>query len=85
MTVAVVISKAAQKEVSKLPAFVQARVADAIVELANYPAVMGVKAMKGQHKGKLRITIGRDYRIMFTVAANVLTIVKVGDRKEIYD
>jgi mRNA interferase RelE/StbE len=83
MTVAVVLTESAQKDILGLPAKVQARVAAKVADLADYPTVSGVKALKGALKGTLRVRVG-DYRILFTVAAGTLTIVSVDDRKEAY-
>ncbi|MCL2726500.1 MAG: type II toxin-antitoxin system RelE/ParE family toxin [Polyangiaceae bacterium] len=82
--VAVVITESAKKDVRKLPAAVKARVAEAITELASYPQVAGIKALKGALAGKLRVRVG-DYRIVFTVSKGMLTIDAIADRKEIYD
>lgn len=83
MTVAVLLSKSAQKDIDSLPVVVQARVAEKIVALAAYPGVSGVKALKGEHKGTYRVRVG-SYRILFTLAAGTITIVAVDDRKEAY-
>lgn len=83
MTVAVNISKAAQKDIASLPVLVQVRVQDAILLLAAYPQVVGVKALKGSLKGQYRVRVG-SYRVVFTLASGVLTVVAVDDRKDVY-
>jgi mRNA interferase RelE/StbE len=83
MTVAVNISKAAQKDIASLPVLVQVRVQDAILGLAAYPQVVGVKALKGSLKGQYRVRVG-SYRVVFTLASGVLTVVAVDDRKDVY-
>lgn len=84
MTVAVFITTSARKEVDGLPATVQARVAAKIVELARYPTVSNIKALKGSLKGQHRARIG-DYRIIFTVSGETLTITRVVIRGGAYD
>ena len=83
MTVAVTLTHAAKKDIDSLPAVAQARVAARIAALSAYPLVSGVKALKGKLKGQFRIRVG-DYRIVFTVATNSLTIVAIDDRKDAY-
>lgn len=83
MTVAVVLTKAAQKDVDGLTAPVMARVAAAIVALREYPAVTGVKALKGDRKGQYRVRVGT-HRILFTLDAGTITIIAVDDRKDVY-
>jgi mRNA-degrading endonuclease RelE of RelBE toxin-antitoxin system len=84
MAVAVLLTKAAAKDIDDLPAAVQARVADKIVELAAYPKVSNIKALKGALKGQHRARIG-DYRIIFTVSGETLTITSVVIRGGAYD
>ena len=83
MSIAVLLTKSAAKDVLGLPAIVQARAAAKFVELASYPNVSGVKALKGALKGRYRVRV-RSYRILFTVGAGALTIIAVDDRKESY-
>ncbi len=83
MTVAVLISKAAQKDFNGLPASVQASVNDMFLALANYPNVTGIKALKGGMKGLLRARVG-NYRVVFTLTTGTITVVQITDRKETY-
>ncbi|GAC1572429.1 MAG: hypothetical protein NVS3B20_04320 [Polyangiales bacterium] len=60
MVCSVLLTKAAAKSVADLPAIVQARVADKIVELRLFPNVRGVKALKGSaSKGNIEPGWGR--------------------------
>ena len=83
MAVAVLITESAQEEVDGLPATVQARVAEKIVALSEYPKVSGVKALKGGWKGTYRVKVG-GYRILFITDTGTLTITNVDDRKDVY-
>lgn len=84
MPVAVLITRSAQKDIEELPAVVQARVAAKIVEIAGYPTVSNIKALKGSLKGQHRARIG-NYRILFTVSDQTLTITRVVIRGGAYD
>jgi mRNA interferase RelE/StbE len=84
VAIAVLITKGAQKDIDGLPATVQARIAAKIVELRRYPAVSNIKALKGALKGQQRARIG-DYRIVFTVSDQTLTITRVVIRGGAYD
>lgn len=83
MAVTVNVSGSAQKDIAKLPAFVQAQVAAKIAHLAAWPNVSGCKALKGALKGTWRARVG-NYRVQFVVAGDTLTIVSVDDRKDSY-
>ncbi len=84
VAVTVLFSKSAQKDIDSLPLVVQARVAAKVVELRGYPNVSNVKALKGSLKGQLRARIG-EYRILFTVSGQTLTITGVVIRGGAYD
>jgi mRNA-degrading endonuclease RelE of RelBE toxin-antitoxin system len=79
----VTLSSTAKKQIEALPALVQVRIAAAIQALAAYPNVPGVKALKGAHKGTFRVRVGA-YRIIFSTATGIVTIISISDRKEAY-
>ena len=83
MTVAVEMTKGAKKDIDGLPAVVKARVLEVFTSLVNFPNVPNVKALKGDRKGTYRARVG-GYRVFFTVAAGVLTVTGVSDRKDAY-
>jgi mRNA-degrading endonuclease RelE of RelBE toxin-antitoxin system len=83
MAVEVFLSRAAQKDIASLPLVVQIRVQDAILRLASYPDITGVKALKGALRGQFRVRVG-SYRVVFVVQANAVTVVSVDDRKDAY-
>ena len=72
------------RELAKLPIDVRQAVADAISALAHEPRPPGVKKLSGS-KGSYRIRVG-DYRVLYTIADRVLTVVavKVGNRRDVY-
>lgn len=84
MTVAVVLTESAAKQIQALPATIKARIADVVVRLREYPAVSGVKHLRGDLRGESRVRTG-DYRIIFTVSGSTLTITKVAHRRDVYE
>jgi mRNA interferase RelE/StbE len=76
--------RTALKELAKLPAEIQQRIAAKIDELKENPYLPGVKALKNG-EGRLRLRVG-DYRVIYRVEADrlVIIIIKVGHRKNIY-
>jgi len=83
MTVTVLVSTKAQRSIDNLPAIVKARVLAKVQALKDYPAVSGIKALKGEWLGHYRVRVG-DYRVIFTLASGSITVVAVDDRKEAY-
>jgi mRNA interferase RelE/StbE len=81
----VLITPAAQKEFEALPLPIQARVLEVFERLAEWPAVSGWKALRGDWKGAFRIRTG-DYRVVFTYdqPTDTVTVVKIGDRRDVY-
>jgi mRNA interferase RelE/StbE len=70
---------------SKLPSIVRNRLGTKIEALAEEPRPGGAKKLKGT-EGTYRVRSG-DYRILYTIADDVLlvVVVTVGDRKDVYD
>ena len=52
--------------------------------LENWPTVSGVKRLAGNLAGSYGARVG-DYRIRFSVKGDVLTVDKIGDRKDFYE
>lgn len=79
----IVIEKAAEKELSKIPPPHFNRVVKAIENLAENPRPAGYKKLTGRIG--VRIRIG-DYRIIYTVEdkALIIFIIDIGNRKDIY-
>ena len=80
----VLISKSAEKEISKLPVKEILKIQKVILDLADNPRPFGVKKLEG-FNDLYRIRKG-DFRIIYGIEDNVLTveILKVGNRKEVY-
>ena len=75
---------AAARALRKLDPQVRHRVQGAIALLAHDPRPPGARALQG--RAGLRVRIG-DYRIIYTVADDVLLVVVVtlGHRRDVYD
>lgn len=82
--VTVVIMPEAREQLMKLPMWVQMDLRKVMLELAKWPNVSGAKPLRGELKGHFRKRY-RDYRIVFTVRGDVLRVVKIGNRKDVYE
>ena len=81
----VVISKSAEKELSKLPAQVISRIVPVLQSLEKDPRPVGCKKLKG-FKNLWRVRVG-NYRIIYAVDDVILLVDvrEIGDRKDIYN
>ncbi len=84
MSYTVQILRRAQKELAALPPIVYPRVRDAIRELANTPRPSGCKKLSGRSGWRIRVG---NYRVIYEIddTAQVITIMHVGDRRDVYD
>ena len=80
----IVISKSAEKEISKLSVKEILKIRETILNLADNPRPFGVKKLEG-FDDFYRIKKG-NYRIIYTIEDDILTIevLKVGNRKDVY-
>ncbi|MUG91205.1 type II toxin-antitoxin system RelE/ParE family toxin [Scytonema sp. UIC 10036] len=84
MTYQIDFSRKATKQLNKLPSDIKERIEAKILELADNPRPNGVIKLKNRENG-YRLRVG-DYRILYDIYDGVLviTVVKVGHRKEVY-
>ena len=84
MAYEIIIKPSAEKSFSKLEKSQQIKIIKAIENLTINPRPQGFKKLKSLAE-LYRIRVG-DYRIIYSIDDNVLiiTIVKIGHRKEIY-
>ena len=73
--------KSAVRELYNLEKNVSSRIYKKIEELKNGFLSKDIKKIKGENK--LRLRVG-DYRVIFSLKKNIITIWKVGLRKNIY-
>ena len=80
----IVISKSAEKEISKLSVKEILKIRETILNLAGNPRPFGVKKLEG-FDDFYRIKKG-NYRIIYTIEDDILTVevLKVGNRKDVY-
>lgn len=81
----ILISTAARKQLSALPAFIHNRIIEDISNLSSSPRPTGCKKLKG-YKNAYRIRVA-NYRVIYEIEDKVLRVlvVAIGHRKDIYD
>ena len=81
-----VILDSARRELEALPHHVRRQINARILALVENPHPSGAKTLKGIHKGLFRVRSG-DYRIVYKIEHSqlVIVIVKIGNRKDVYD
>ena len=79
-----VIDRHAQKQLGKIPPPHFNRIINAINDLAGNPRPVGCKKLTGRPGYRVRIG---DYRVIYTIYHHTITIeiLKIGNRKDIYD
>ena len=70
------------ENLNKLEASISQRIFKKVEELADNPFSKDIKRLKGSDDFRLRVG---DYRIIFSIEGNLITILMVGHRKNIYD
>jgi mRNA interferase RelE/StbE len=83
MAYAVILRRAAEKELNRLPEKMHQRIARKLLELESSPRSHGTQKLQG-HDG-YRIRIG-DYRVLYLVndEAKTVEVLAVGHRREVY-
>jgi len=78
----------AKKEFKKLDSVAQKRIKEKLILLVENPEVLknNIKPLKGGYQGKFRLRVNK-YRIIFQINEGklIITIIRVGHRKEIYE
>jgi mRNA-degrading endonuclease RelE of RelBE toxin-antitoxin system len=67
-----------------LPISIKRRIAAIVMRLERWPAVSGVKPLRGQLAGHFRMRTG-DYRLQFHVQGDTVVIERVGHRDGFYE
>ena len=82
----ILVSHSAEKDLEKLPASVNKRVAKAIDGLAEEPRPHGCKKLKGTDEDLWRIRIG-DYRVIYHISdkIEIVDIRRVRHRRDVYE
>ena len=79
----IVFKKSVAKDFKKIPKKDISKILKVIRSLATDPRPHGVKKLSGQERYRMR---QGNYRILYAIedAQLVITVVKVGDRREVY-
>lgn len=72
----------ALQNIEKLESSIARRIIKKVEELSENPFSKDIKKLKGRDDFRLRVG---DYRIIFSIEKNIIQILKVGHRKNIYD
>jgi mRNA interferase RelE/StbE len=85
MSYEVAFKPAALRQLRKLDVDVQVSIVVAIESLAEYPRPEGCKKLKGE-TDLYRIRVANKYRVVYQIQDNqlLITVVKVGHRRDIY-
>lgn len=85
MSYQIFVKPAAQRQIKKLTPAVQKSLIALIESLAAEPRPPGCKKLKGR-QNEYRARLG-NYRVIYSIedTALVITIIKVGHRRDIYD
>jgi len=78
------ITPTAEKQIEKLPAAMLPRIHALIKRLERWPEVSGVKPLKGTRVGQFRLRTG-DFRMIVRPSADVVYVLEVGNRRDIYE
>jgi mRNA interferase RelE/StbE len=78
----IVWDEEAYKDLDKLEVLTARRIVKKVKELGEDPFKRDVLRLKGSTDFRLRVG---DYRIIFSVEGETITILKLGHRKNIYD
>ena len=74
----------AAQQLEKLPAKIKPRILAIAERLKQWPAVRGVKPLRGNLAGHYRVRTG-DYRLQFRVEGERIVIEKLGHRDGFYE
>jgi mRNA interferase RelE/StbE len=80
----VLLSAQAQDAILRLPKIVRLRLRAVFADLDRWPAVSGIKPLRGNLAGWYRKRTG-DYRVIFRVAGNNVFVEKIGHRRDVYE
>ena len=82
--VTVTLTPTAAQQLDALHKPIHGRVLKLLVRLEQWPDVSGAKRLTGELAGRYRLRTG-DYRIQFYLAADKLTVERIGHRDGFYD
>ena len=77
------LSDSAMRDFGAVPLGMKLRVDAVIMRLEDWPTVSGAKPLTRELKGHYRIRTG-DWRIVFHVSGDVVTVNRIDNRKDVY-
>lgn len=80
----VTLKPEAARQLLRLPARIKDRVGKLLARLEYWPAVSGVKPLRGTRAGRFRLRTG-DYRLRFRVEKGEVIVEKIGHRDRFYE
>ncbi len=80
----VILTPEAAEQLDRLPKAIHVRVLGLLERLEHWPQVSGVKRLTAGLTGWWRLRTG-NYRVRFQVAADNVTVDKIGHRREFYE
>ena len=78
----IVWDEKAYDSLNKLESSVSRRILKKVDELSENPFSKDIKKLKGSDDFRLRVG---DYRVIFSIEQNIIQILKVGHRKNVYE
>jgi mRNA interferase RelE/StbE len=78
------VTDEARQQWRRLPKLIPSRIENLIERLEKWPAVSGAKDLSGNLAGWYRLRTG-DYRLRFRVVGEIVTVDKVGHRRDFYE
>ena len=81
MTWRVIFARSAEKDLKSLSADVRSRVGRAIRRLEQDAFPPAIKRLKGREEFRMRVG---DYRVLYVVSSEVVTIMAIGHRRDVY-
>ena len=82
MSFKIIWDEKAHDSLNKLEPIISRRILKKVDELSENPFSKDIKKLKGRDDFRLRVG---DYRIILFIEQNIIQILKVGHRKNIYD
>ncbi len=77
------MTPAAASDLERLSNPIHGLILRLLVRLQGWPGVSGAKPLRGEMAGRYRLRTG-DYRVQFRVAADAVTVEKIGHRDGFY-
>ena len=82
MSFKIIWDEKAHDSLNKLEPSISKRILKKVEELSENPFSKDIKRLQGSEDFRLRVG---DYRVIFFIEQNIIHILKVGHRKNIYD